>query len=949
MSFLFLSISAVAMAGSGNLIKNGSFEQGLEKWGLWWANGNRETARTGVTDKVRLDGQAALEADMPAGPSRWSISQKVAAKPETDYEFSFHFFTPNDAPGKGMARLSFWDADGKHQGYYAQRSLPPTANVWCDYHAVVTTASNIAAITVELNMYGPGRSYFDSVQLRPLGKGGQRWAALYPDNSPIVLKASRKVPPEENIFPYWSYTAAADRCFKLANAMATPYSLAGEMTEAARHGLAPFYHQWHSADAELAKKLRLAVLYYPLGAVSMEISSQKPVCDYIGGGLHPNDPELVRRVMEKLETEDFRNASPDAPVIFFMRDELYGNSLRFPNGYPNVKSDYWKGMSEAVKRETGFGKYGLPKDPKDTDPFARIAMARYQNELSIRNLRTQHDAFKRRFPRGKIIGCDEWSAVTALDWERLAELIDMQPGQTLHTKSGSNSFATAMLTQFYRYMTGKPVYPFLQIGKYPVAPSTEQLQDIITQGVRSGASGFFVGTVEWYDRGNESPRFAAPDNWRTYLDGVKLVRELGVVPREDDHRMMLHFSSFTQMSLGLEPSTVLPSTYALLGPRCRSCFTFVDDYRIERHAEVLKGYKVLVVPQAKYTTGTILSRFEKAVQDGATLVVFDPDAFMFDIDGTSLAGRREALFGVTTGQSRAGTNVIIDKERLSNPTNTFSPIRILDMENTRVVATDVSGAPVVVEHAFGKGKVWYFSFRLPDNFTVDDYDWIVRLRKWIPLWGGGIDYGFWRWKLDFPRHEPPVERRFECVSGNGMYMVCNSMDTSMNAKAGCRYRYDAAPRAWPDDAVDAQGMVQGGRLLNRLQYAKVRKDASGNFTAPEEMAPERWAVRWGRGEGGPNAITFDFHEPVSVDGVRLFFGGVLPETAFEGSTDGKEFARIGTIPEAQASENAVARAEFFAGSPCAFRFWRLCWVKAPDTELMLSECDFWRKKQGKGN
>ena len=173
LSFLFLSISAVAMAGSGNLIKNGSFEQGLEKWGLWWANGNRENARTGVTDKVRLDGQAALEADMPAGPSRWSISQKVAAKPETDYEFSFHFFTPNDAPGKGMARLSFWDADGKHQGYYAQRSLPPTANVWCDYHAVVTTASNIVAITVELNMYGPGRSYFDSVQLRPPTSEGE--------------------------------------------------------------------------------------------------------------------------------------------------------------------------------------------------------------------------------------------------------------------------------------------------------------------------------------------------------------------------------------------------------------------------------------------------------------------------------------------------------------------------------------------------------------------------------------------------------------------------------------------------------------------------------------------------------------------------------------------------------------------------------------------------------
>ena len=943
--FLFiLAIASSVMAAAENLLKNGSFEQGLDNWKLWWAAGDQKAARTGVTDKMKLDGQAALEADMSAEPSRWNLQQKIAAKPETDYEFSFNFFTPNDAPGRGMVRLSFWDAEGKHQGYYAVRHLPPTANVWCDYHAVVTTMSNIVAISVELNMYGPGRSYFDNVQLRPLGQGGQRWKDLYPDNSPIVLKASRTVPPEENIFPLWSYTCTANRCFKLANALAVPYSLEGEMAEAVLYGMAPFYHQWHSEDAELAKKLRLPVLFYPMGPVSWEITRQKPACDYIGSALHPNDPELIRRVIEKIETEDFRNAAPGVPIIFFMRDELYGHSLRFPTNYPDVQSDYWKGMSDAVKRESGFGKYGLPKGSKDADPFARIAMARYQNELSINNLRTQRDAFKKRFPQGKIIGCDEWSAVTALDWERLAELIDMQPGQTLHTKSGCNSFATAMLTQFYRDMTGKPVYPFLQIGKYPVAPSTEQLQEIITQGVRSGAFGFFVGTVEWYDRGNESPRFAAPENWQTYLDGIKLVRDLGVVPRENDHRMMLHFSSFTQMSLGLDSSTVIPSTFALLGPRCRSSFTFIDDYRIERHEDILAGYKVLVVPQAKYTTSTILSRFEKAVQQGATLVVFDPDAFMYDIDGTSLAERRKALFGVATDDSRPGTNVVIGEKRFSNPTGTFYPLTIMDKANTTVVATDATGVPVVVEHAFGKGKVWYFSFRLPDNFTVDDYDWIVQLRNWIPLWGGKIDYDVWRWKLVFPKHEPPIEKRCECMSGNGMYMVRNSMDTTMNTKGRCRYRYDVLPKAWPDDPVDALGRVQGGKLLNRLQYAKVRKDASGNFIAPEEMVPERWAVRWGPDENGANAVTFDFNEPVKLDMVRLFFGGTLPEMALEGSANGKEFFAVGKMAAAKTVANAIGKAEFFIDGSRKYHFWRLRWIKMPETELILSEVDFWRKK-----
>ena len=91
-----------------------------------------------------------------------------------------------------------------------------------------------------------------------------------------------------------------------------------------------------------------------MGSVSWEITRQKPVCDYIGGALHPNDPELVKRVMQKIETEDFYNAAPGVPVIFFMRDELYGHSLRFPTNYPDVQSDYWKEMSDAIKRETGF-------------------------------------------------------------------------------------------------------------------------------------------------------------------------------------------------------------------------------------------------------------------------------------------------------------------------------------------------------------------------------------------------------------------------------------------------------------------------------------------------------------------------------------------------------------------------------------------------------------------
>jgi hypothetical protein len=933
----------MSLTAAPNLVKNGSFENNLEHWKTWWAEGDDNGAQLGHSKDSMADGRYSLKALLPHKPSRWSVRQDIAVTPEADYEFSFMFFTANTNPGSAMVRISFFDAKGQHMGYVGQRNLPPTANIWCDYRQNITVSTDVVRVTVEFNFYGPGCCYLDNIVFRRMADNSAGMAGLYLDNRPMDFPLNVE-PDPALVFPYWSYTNAAKRIFKLAAALGTPYSKESEFKEAARHRLAPFYNMWHADSPADAKKHQLPILYYPASPVYARIAADKPAGDYISGNaLNANDPVVVEALLREIKNENFAHADTSAPMFFFMRDEIYGNSIRMPRDLKNLKSDYWRNMDGNVREQYGFGRFGMPDGPDDKDPFKWIAFARYQNDLTLKILTGMRDRFKARFPHARVIGCDEWSAQTPLDWEKMGELVDIQPGQTLHTRGGAHRYATAYLTKFYADLGGKPVYPYLQIVKYPVAPTPDFLSEIVNQGLRSGAEGFFVGTVEWYDRGNEAPKFGAPENWATYLARLDQVRRLKPVELPDDKLMALHFSSYTQMSRGHSPQGSLGSWFALLGPLARSWFTFIDDYRLERDPAKLDPYSVIVVADARFTSDKVLSAMERAVAAGRTLLVLDPEAFSYLLDGTEPAERREKLFGARTELHDVPRRKIkLGRTTLDNSDVKSYKITVTDPGNTRVVATFEDRTPAILEHKFGEGKVWYFACNLGNNFTVDSPDWIRQLRQWLPQWGAKIDYPVWRMHLPPVTLPKPLERQYRCLTGNGLLMVRNHPDVSMNpAQATGSYRYRTAPLAIPDIQEGAVPFGKG-RLTDRRRYAEIAKDNSGNFVDPADMNPENWLVRFGPGETSANSITFDLGKISPAAAVRLFAGGSLPATELSVSTDGKTWRKAASHPAVETAEDALAELKFDCNVNA--RYYRISYPERPaGTSLWLAEADIWGK------
>lgn len=937
-----MHMSVVAGDALGNLVQNGSFENGLTSWSEWWASGDRDLAKAGTTDSNKYDGERALEADMPPD-SRWAVSQYIKVKPSTSYRAKCFYFTPMGSQAASSIRVSYYGEDEKFRGYFGYKDFPQTANIWCDFGIEFTTMPDTAQIMLEFNIYGPGKCYLDNVVLEPIDSIGKSWDELYPDNSPIVMKVPKISDKKKKSFPYWTYACSAGHYSQLATVLGVPYSIENEFATATKHGLMPFYHQWHDSWPKLAKEYKTGILWYPFAP----LIGKGFDTDYCSGIVSPNDPVLVNAMLDEVKNESFDKAAKDAPLFFFIRDEIFYSFMCVPKDISSVKTDYWKQMDENVRKSTGFGKFGMPTGPDDYNPFRRIAFGLYQNGLLLKNTKMLADAFRKHHPKGTVMGFDEWSAFTPVDWESIGKMIDIQPGQALHTNNGQLQFATAMMTHFYVDLTKKPSYPFLQIVKYPSAPTIKQLNEMVNQGLRGGATGFFVGTVEWFDRCNGSPEFAAPENWNAYLKLLDMARSTEPWKRPDDKLMALHFSDYTLFASRENVPRKTPAAFAILGPRSRSNFKFVDDYQLARNPALPADYKVFVVSDAKYTTHATLNGLEDAVKQGTTAVIMDIEAFQYDIDGTSLEDERNNFLGVKTTGEHYCPKIIIDGTSLENPNFKVQDISILDQENVSVIAKDSTGAPAIIQHNIGKGKVIYFLTKVTEPSVVDSTDWIREFRKMIPQWGAKIDYDYWRRSLPEVLPDVPFERQHKCISGNGMLMVRNYPDKSMNAAdVKCRYKWQHAPNEWPDAKPEGDRFITAdkGLLLNRLSYFNLERKSNGSLVNLNEFERNKWAVCFGYDEIGDNSVVFDFENPVDVDTVRIFFAGSMGTVSLLAGHDEKNMNLIGKGIAIDTEEHEVAELKINAsGNKEAFRYWRISWPKRRDGKrLIISEIDFWK-------
>ena len=108
------------------------------------------------------------------------------------------------------------------------------------------------------------------------------------------------------------------------------------------------------------------------------------------------------------------------------------------------------------------------------------------------------------------------------------------------------------------------------------------------------------------------------------------------------------------------------------------------------------------------------------MREGATLVVFDPDALTYDIESGPLASQREQLLGTALGKTRECSHFLAAREgqrrfpetrlMLIEPGKSGEIARTLEIPNdARVLFNYEDGTPGVYSRRLGKGEVIVFS------------------------------------------------------------------------------------------------------------------------------------------------------------------------------------------------------------------------------------------------
>ncbi len=949
-NFILFCIIGITIGNySGNLsadelLKNPSFEEGLAHWNQWWPKGR--LGKLELDKTIGRNGKQCVKITISdAKGSRLSLSQDVNINPKQVYSLSFSFYTRNTRNINASVRIGAFNKNNQHIGYFCQKSLSPTANVWVDYNVIFNPPADARKVKIEFNFCGKQESWLDFVRFSGVEPQLQKKMELLNKNPhPVFRKLliPGTAPSKPRIFPYWGYNNDAEHFRNVALRYGWQYVLAEQYKECAEHNLAPFSQQW--TNKEFIDKYSMPLTSYLIVAgdkkcwrESVEQGAQS-VC------LNrpcPNDPVFVQICLDNIA----KGLLGDNPHIVFCLffDEVF-NLYSHVIKKDNRTSEFWKRANDIVINQYGFGHIGIPDSNDDSDPFKWIAYLRWQADLTVETFRRVNLELKKINSQILFLGPDEYASFCPLDWERMGKVIDIQPGQLLCGASGQRRFNAGYLVKFYHDLTGKPVYPFLQFVKYGASPSIETVYEWANQILRNGGEGMFVGGVEWFDRYLNHPKYAAPRKWQAILDIVDTMQNMEKVRLPAYSKMALHFSSYTQMSRGRSPEqTILGSAYALLGPRAKSWFTFTDDFQVDRNIKRWDEFKVVIMPDAKYVSSSMIRAIKRFVQRGGMLVVTDPNAFGFRIDGVKLDEFRKDFLGVMLQGKLHSQVIFVDGKKLSNPGETAFKLKICDSKGVKIVArfdNDNSGPAAIIERQIGKGKILYFAFNVNTDAAVDDVKWIEQWRNWLGQWGIPLDYDIWRFEIPKKKVSPLNEISLKCLTGNALRFERNFPETSMNIDnvKGC-YFYRILPRTIPEKYKGEKIPFAEGLLINRRKMLELKKDSSGNIVEKDKLKIENWVVRFGVNECNSNSITFDLAKTFDIRRCCLAFSGQLPQVLIEGSVDGKSWRKLAAIQSQNANEDVLIAEAELSGM---YRYVRFDFSKRkPNTTLTLSEIEIW--------
>jgi len=618
----------------------------------------------------------------------------------------------------------------------------------------------------------------------------------------------------------------------------------------------------------------------------------------------------------------------------------------FSNGWP-----YRDTVDREIKERFGFGKYGLPADRNDNNPFRWIATNRYIAGRVIDAYKMIYQGQKKIAPDMPVMSTTHRGGYnTFMCLSRLADYIDISTQQIT-----SDLVPVRQTVAFYtKYMKDlsdrKPCIPVCHVENYQAAFTGDETNELLSQAFRGGAETFMYYPADvangYYSGLNYS-------NMDYYGSRARWERVNEIFSTVKNMKRLNYPSADTAVFISTDTEMAMESGYAsgklferyqmplftVLGPRLGGWFDYIEDNQVEDKKINLDNYRVIYVPNARYERKAAADALLEYARRGGTLVLGNPETFRYDVTGNDRMPELSSIYGISVNGNVTrinGTHMLVHDKALGRD---VSELLMQGMEGmdvhpagAQVLGTYGDNRPAMTGMACGKGRIIVFAY---NPFTqLETGAWGNVVRNIQEASGSKSANGIWRFKFPETRRETPAEK-LRCLTGNYFEWVNNQPQEKDNEKIGGYYSYSLTPDGMRENK-DGEIPFGQGKLVNRLRNLT---DVSCVSRGPkgEKTALSDWAVSWDSREAFN--ITFVFAAPVKPQQVRLFYTGDLPDFRILVSKDGNNYQQAGRFTGQVSDDREVPcyKARFDVGD-C--RYVRLELGKRTG-QLTIGEVDIW--------
>ena len=623
----------VAQAFSqGSVVRNGGFED-LDDTGkaLHWANSRVEALEDG--NHVMLV------------PFTWGFNQTCEVGPNVRYLLSMDV-KRRRGPSAARLAVSVRDKDGNKLTSSDVRH----AFVGDDWETarglVATSADAVSAIVYVLTLDKDRNSAFlcDNVRMVPLGSApgvtGRVWNLPDPLYEPLLGAEPPGLVREGAMV--WSHMLYIDQLRDVAARMGREFSEEGTFAHLGEKRLHPI----RVPAGPLYRKHGVTCAIYP-GSTARGT----------GSILHPRSFEHYLDQVRKVLAEH-----RDQVWAIFAQDGAEEHAIRQIVNIgktPTADADFLKSVDEEIRAMFGFGKYGLPGGTGAEESFRWIAFRRWVNA----RFRERHERLSKLvrdgWPGVRLISTDPMGRLSPFEFSLQTDLFDIFTQQFL-PRSNPTRCPVGLYVKLIADLTGKEVWPCVHVENYAYPTTPDEVRELYSQVWRNGGSGFHLYIPDTANARKKKgdtrlTQWGSPRRYRAILEIIDRASKQNRLQSPADEGCRVFYCNYAHMAFA-NPSSIqdpMESCYTLLGPVARSWFTIVDEHRLV-HPLSNTPPKVIYLPYARIMDRATRERLEGFVEGGGTLVVGDPAAFSYDIDGTTSVSARDRLVGARIGGGGAG-------------------------------------------------------------------------------------------------------------------------------------------------------------------------------------------------------------------------------------------------------------------------------------------------------